>query len=97
MPILLAALGPLLMQVLRWLFLAKLASFIARAFAVLGIAWATNEYLMEPLIEQATNAWLAMPVDLVQWLTAFGIPQVVSILLSAYAIYGVKQLVLVKA
>lgn len=81
---------------LRWFFMAHFAAAVIRLFAVLGIAWSTNELLIQPLIDQATTAWGALSGDLRLWLGAFGIDKVVSITISAYTIYGIKRLFLGK-
>lgn len=95
-PLALAALTPLLMQLLRWLFLAKLASFIGRVAVMLGIGLATNEFLIDPLLEHVEAAWSGVPASLAQWMGALGLDKVISILMSAFAIAGAKQLFLAK-
>jgi len=96
MPILLAALGPFLLALLRWLLLAKLASFVARMFVTLGIAYVSYEYLIEPLVDKVKDAWNGMPSDIAVWVSAFGVDRCVSIILSGYLLYGVKRLFLSK-
>lgn len=94
MPVLLAALGPLLLQGLRWFFLAKLASFVTRLFVTFGIAFTSYKFLIEPLVDQVKAAWQGVPSDLAVWVSAFGVDKCVSIVLSGYLIYGVKRLFL---
>ena len=95
-PLVAGALSPILMQVLRWLFLAKLASFIGRLFVGLGIGLATHEFVIEPFLTGAEGAWLSLPPEVGQWISAFGVDVAVSILLSAEAIAATKDLVLQK-
>lgn len=96
MPVFLAPLVPILVNALRWFFLAKLASSIVRVVATLGIGLASNEYIVQPFIDHAVSAWNAMPAELAIWISALGIDKVVSVMLTAYGIAGVKQLFLAK-
>jgi hypothetical protein len=92
-----AGISAIIVSALRYFFMAHAAAAVIRIFSVLGIAWATNEFLMEPLLDQAQAAWTGMPAGIAQWLGAFGIDKVVSIMISAYTILGIKNLVLRKA
>lgn len=94
LPAMSAGFSALLGRILTWFFMTQLASVVVRMFATLGIAFATNEWLIEPLVDHVTNAWGAIPPELALWLSALGINEVVSIMLSAYGILGVKQIFL---
>jgi len=94
MPILLAALGPVLLAGLRWFFLAKLAAIVTRLFVTFGIALTSYKYIIEPLVDQAKNAWAGIPAGVAVWVSAFGVDKCVSIVLSAYLIWGTKKLFL---
>lgn len=94
LPAMSAGLSALLGRLLTWFFMTQLASAVVRMFAMLGIAFATNEWLIGPLVEHVTSAWGAIPAELAVWLSALGINEVVSIMLSAYGILGIKQIFL---
>lgn len=87
----------LIVRALTIFFVAKGAMSVIRIFAMLGIAWGTYQWVIEPLIAEATSRWNGLPADLKTWIGAFGIDVVVSIMLSAYALWGVKKLFLQKA
>lgn len=99
MPIPLLAAGglaALLTQLFRYLFLAHIASFIARALGVLGLAWFTNEVIVDPVLDMIRNSAGGVPADLAAWLDAFGIDEVISIVASAYTLLSAKRVFLGK-
>lgn len=91
-----AALGAIIQRILVWVLLAKGAAIVARTMGILGIAWFTYEYILEPAINLADTYWAAMPGDLVVWLQAFGVMECASIIVSAYVLWGAKKLFLGK-
>lgn len=92
-----AAIGPLLVQALRWFFLAYAAATVTRLFVSLGIAWGTYEFVLQPAINLADQYWGAIPPDIAAWLRYLGAYEVASIIISAFLLWGVKRLFLRKA
>lgn len=96
-PLLAAPLAGILVSVLRWLFLAKLASWVTRVLVMLGLGLATNEYLLGPMISHVKNGYAGVPSSVAIWISAFGVDQVASIMLSAYTLIGLKQVFLARS
>ncbi len=96
MPLILA-LGPLLKTVLMWLLVAKGAAIIARFFIVLGIALFTNEWVVQPLLDQIQGHASGIPPELRVWLSAFAVDRVISIVATAYLLLGTKRVFLGKS
>jgi hypothetical protein len=96
-PLAAGGISAILVHAIRWVFLAHVASFVVRAFAVLGLAYFTNEYLLEPVLALINSNLTGMPGDLADWMDAFGFDNVISILVSAHSIAAVKRLFLGKA
>lgn len=97
MPVLLAALGPLLAQVMRYVFMAHLAGFLIRLLTVFGVSLATNEYIVEPIMDLIHGNAQGVPADLAMWLSAFGIDRVISIMVTAYGIVELKRVFVTKS
>lgn len=89
-----ATIAGLLKRVLLWVLIAKGAAVVARTMGVLGIAWFTYEWILDPAINLADGYWSALDADLVAWLRAFGVMEVASIIVSAYVLWGAKKLFL---
>lgn len=96
-PVVPLVLGPIIAQALRWFFLAYGAATVTRLFVSLGIAWGTYEWVLQPAIEAAENAWSGMPAELRPWLSYVGALECASIIVSAYMLWGLKKLFLRKA
>ena len=77
--------------VLNQLFKLKLTLWIGRALSGLGLGFAAQEFLYEPLIDQAVNAWQAVPAVAANWVHALGLDTGISILLSCYGVKGVSR------
>lgn len=92
-----AVLGPIIAQALRWFFLAYGAATVTRIFVSLGIAWGTYEFVLAPALSLADQYWVAMPAELAPWMRYLGVMEVASIIVSAYALWGLKKLFLRKA
>lgn len=90
-------LGLLVTNLLRWFFLAHLASFVIRAFAVLGLAWFTNEMVVENVLQLIQTRMGGIPGNMAEWLDALEIDKVISIMASAYTLLAVKRLFLGKS
>lgn len=96
-PVLAGALAPLLIQVLRYVFMAHAVGFIIRIFSVIGLTLATNEYVVEPLLDIVRGEAQGVPAEMAEWLSFFGIDKVISIMASAYTLLAVKKVFLGKA
>lgn len=90
-------LGPLLAQVLRYVFMAHLAGFVIRLFGTLGLSFFTNEYIVEPALQMIQGNAGGIPASLAVWLDFFGIDNVISIMASAYSLLGIKHVFLGKS
>lgn len=93
----LGGLGAILTQVLRYVFLAHLAGFVIRCFALLGLTWFTNELIVENVLSLIQSRMQGMPGDFAMWLDALEIDKVISILASAFTLLGAKRLFLGKS
>ncbi len=80
--------------VLNQLFKLKLALWVGKALSALGLGFAAQAFIYEPLIDQAVNAWQAVPAVAANWVHALGFDTGVSLLLSAYGIKGVSRVFL---
>lgn len=76
------------------LLMAKAVMWVIHIMAFLGLAFATNEYLVQPIIDMITGRTGGLPADITAWAGAFGIDKVLSILTSAYTIRGAKKVFL---
>jgi hypothetical protein len=90
-PAISAVVAAVLPWVTRW-FLAKSAIMFAGFLGRLGIVIATNELVLEPLINHITSAWSGLPGQFKCWLDLFGVTQVASLYVSAITLLGVKKL-----
>ncbi len=71
---------------------AKIGIWIGKGLSAIGLGFVAQKLVWDPLIEQARQAWVALPVDIAEWIHAFGIDQGISILLSAYGIRGASRI-----
>lgn len=91
MPVLLAPLIALLIRALTVMLAVKGVLFVVRIMGLLGIAFATNEYAIEPLLNQIESSYAGMPATITQWIEAFGISEVASLIVTAYTIAGAQR------
>ena len=88
MPIPVAALGlgALLTQVGRYLALMFVSKWFiqgaVKLLAYFGIAFATKEVLIDPVISQVQQHFGALGGQMGEWITAFGVDHALSVLLS---------------
>ncbi|AMJ56652.1 MULTISPECIES: DUF2523 family protein [Stenotrophomonas] len=80
--------------VLNKLLKLKLALWIGKALSALGLGFAAQHFVYEPLIDQAVNVWNAVPAIAANWVHALGLDTAISIMLSAYGIQGVQRVFL---
>lgn len=93
MPVVLAPLIALLMRALSWLFLTKAGIWCVAILGTLGLGLATNEMVIEPLVDQATTAWGALPPEVAVWAKALGVLEFVSLVISAHLVYAATKAV----
>jgi hypothetical protein len=93
-PLVLVPLIAYLIRALQIMFAVKAVLWIVKIMGTLGLAFATNEYLMEPLIDTVTAAWEGLPADAVMWGRALGLTEVASIFISAYTLLSGKKVFL---
>lgn len=91
-----ATLTALLKRILLWLLLAKGAAIVIRLFGVLGIAFFTTEYVINPVLDLIQGNAAGVPAQLRAWLSAFGIDRCISIVATAYLILAGKRVLLGK-
>lgn len=93
-PVVLAPLVGLLVRMLVAAAATKAVLWVIKVMGVLGIAFATNEYVVEPVIDMVTTSWNGLPADIAMWGRALGITEAASLLLSAYTIMAGKKVFL---
>ena len=63
----------------------------------LGLVLATNEMLMQPLIDYAMNTWATMPIEWQCWFNLLGVTKGVSIILSGVTLINAKRVFFAKS
>lgn len=84
-------------RVLLWFFLAKGAAIVVRIIATLGLAFFTYEMVLTPAISMIDSSVNGLPPQLNEWLSALGIFEVFSIIVSAYLLLAGKRIFLGKS
>lgn len=75
-----------------WLVRAKTALWVGKVMSALGLGFAAQQFIYDPLIQQAQQYWSAIPASAAAWVHALGIDQGVSLVLSAYGIRGASRI-----
>jgi hypothetical protein len=70
----------------------KAAIWLGRLLSAIGLGFAAQKFIYNPIIEYAQNAWSSVPVGIATWIHALGIDAGVSIILSAYGIKGAERI-----
>lgn len=73
---------------------ARAAIWIGKIMTAFGLGFVAQQFLYDPLIDQAVQYWQAVPSLVARWIHALGIDTGVSIVLSAYGIRGVERVFL---
>ncbi|MDT3468370.1 hypothetical protein [Stenotrophomonas maltophilia] len=68
--------------------------WVAKILSTLGLGFAAQEFIYEPIIQQAITAWNSVPGYIANWVHALGIDVFVSLCLSAYGIQGASRIFL---
>ncbi|MEZ0470075.1 hypothetical protein [Luteimonas salinilitoris] len=87
----------ILKRVLLWVLLAKGAAIVARILGVLGLAFFTNELVIQPVMNMIQNTAGGIPAELRVWLSALAIDKVISIVCTAYLVLAGKRVLLGRA
>lgn len=85
-----------IMAALSRLFGSRLGGWVGTAMVALGIAWVTNEAVVEPAMQDALNALSGMHAVALQWVLVANWDKYITIVLSAYAAGGIKRAILVR-
>lgn len=91
-----AAIG-LISRILVGYAVVKAGVFVLKVLTFFGIAFATNEYLVEPLMDLVSGRWGAMPGNISQWMGILNLDKCVSVIASAYTIAAAQRVFLAKA
>ena len=78
------------------LFATRLGGWIAAAMVALGLAWVTNEAVVEPAKDLALNSLRGMHNVGLQWVLVANWDKYITIVLSAYVAGGIKRAILAK-
>ncbi len=70
----------------------KAAIWLGRLLSAVGLGFAAQHFIYNPIIEYAQNAWSSVPAGIAGWVHALGIDAGVSIILSAYGIRGAERI-----
>ena len=96
MPALLAALGSFIVASFAALFRSRIGGWVATAMVALGLAWTTNEGVIEPITQQALGALQGVHATALQWIMVMNFDKYLTIVLSAYAAGALKRAILVR-
>ena len=75
---------------------AKAALWLGKILSALGLGFAAQTLLYDPLIDQAVQYWQALPASFAAWVHAIGLDTGVSIILSAYGVRGMERVFLAR-
>lgn len=70
----------------------KAAIWLGRLLSAVGLGFAAQKFIYNPIIEYAQTAWSSVPAGIAMWVHALGIDAGVSIILSAYGIKGAERI-----
>lgn len=70
----------------------RAATWLGRFLSAIGLGFAAQHFIYNPIIEYAQNAWSSVPASIANWVHALGIDAGVSIILSAYGIRGAERI-----
>ncbi len=91
---------PWLLAALGRMFASRIGQWVAAALLWFGLTVATNEVLIDPLIDRVLSAMPGMPPLAVQWMTFLRLQEAIVMVLSAYgaraAVGGIKALLVRK-
>ncbi|MEJ2790632.1 MULTISPECIES: hypothetical protein [unclassified Pseudoxanthomonas] len=88
-----AALGPWIMR----FFAAKAVLMVAGFLGRVGLVLATNEVIVQPLIDHAIQMWNGIPGAWQCWLALFGVTKAAGIYVSGLSLIAAKKIFLAKS
>lgn len=94
------ALAPILAAIAPWItrfLMAKGVLLFAGFLGRLGIVLATNELLVQPIIDHIMSMWVSIPAEMQCWLTFWGVTEIASIVVSGMTLAAAKQVFFSKA
>jgi len=94
LPVVLAPLIAALIRALLIMFSVKAVLWVVKVMGLLGLAFATNEYVLDPLLNLIDQQFAALPPAVAQWMRAFGVTEVASMIVSAFTIVGAQRVFL---
>lgn len=92
-PAFFAAASPWIMRFLA----AKAVIIVAGFLGRLGIVLATNEVIVQPLIEHVMASWNSIPAAMQCWFSLFGVTKSAGIFVSGLTLIAGKQVFFAKA
>lgn len=78
------------------LFASRIGMWVVGALTFLGLNFATNEFLMDPVLDHIRSAQGGLPAAVTAWAGAFGVDQVITIVMSAYVVGLSKRVFLAR-
>lgn len=82
-----AALGPWIGRFIMLKGVLLVTGFLGR----LGLVLATNEFVMQPLIDHLMGAWNSIPPGWTCWFALFGVTKAAGIVVSALTLISAKR------
>jgi uncharacterized protein DUF2523 len=79
-------------EMLHKLIKLKAAIWLGRLLSAVGLGFAAQHFIYDPIIQYAQDAWNGVPVMVGNWVHALGIDTGISIILSAYGIKGAERI-----
>lgn len=87
------ALGPWITR----FFMAKAALMFAGFLGRVGLVLATNELVMQPLIDSVIARWQTIPAGLQCWLSLVGVTQAAGVILTGVSLLSAKRVFFAKS
>lgn len=95
-PVILAPLIAALLRGFSLLVGAKLGLWVMKVLGLLGLAFATNTFLVDPILDQVQARFADLPGELVPWMRAIGATESLSIMVSAFTLVAGQRVFLKK-
>lgn len=70
---------------------SRVGMWVVSALGFLGLSFATQTIAIEPILSQLQSSMAGVSGDIAQWMGVLKLDQYVSIIVSAYAIGGIKR------
>ncbi len=96
MPVVLVELFAVLGPWIARFFAAKAIVMFAGFLGRLGVVLATNEFLMQPLIDYTMSMWMNIPAEWQCWFSLFGVTKAAGIYVSGTTVLAAKHVFFAK-